>query len=57
MKNKYRNKKTGQIVYSDFMLDEKKFEPIAVKRNTKMKTTEVIAKGRKNKKKNNYAKK
>ncbi len=41
MKNKYRNRKTNQIVYTNFILDEKKFEPISVIKDTRMKTDEV----------------
>jgi hypothetical protein len=47
MKNKYKNRKTGQIVYTSFRLDETKFEPISVVSNTKMKDKEIIQKGRK----------
>jgi hypothetical protein len=58
MKNKYRNRKTNQVVYSDFILDKDKFEPIVMVKNGAMKNEEIIQKGHKNNKesKDEYAK-
>ena len=44
MQNKYKNRKTNQVVYSDHLLDETKFEPIVVNRNTKLASGEIRVK-------------